>query len=174
MYQKVLNFAVLEESLKKQLETCAKSESVVAFKSIASCRPGLNIFCDPNNNEDVTSILGNLVSDFESLPDMKGSVRQVIRILIDYILKMAIDIAINLNITGFGGSDIDLIEFNPLLLRPLIEEYPNAKFVLLHAAYPYSRQSGYLASVYSNVYVDIGLVFPLISASGQQAILREL
>ncbi|CAG8842849.1 17129_t:CDS:2, partial [Gigaspora margarita] len=34
--------------------------------------------------------------------------------------------------------------------------------------------AGYLASVYSNVYVDIGLVFPKISASGQQASLREL
>jgi predicted TIM-barrel fold metal-dependent hydrolase len=52
--------------------------------------------------------------------------------------------------------------------------YPTAKFVLLHSAYPYTRQAGYLASVYPNVYVDFGLVFPLISATGQQTNLKEL
>ncbi|CAG8438347.1 10813_t:CDS:10 [Dentiscutata heterogama] len=129
--QKVLKFSAFEESLKKQFEIYAKSESVAAFKSIAAYRSGLNIDCVPNP-EATAVAFGNFISDFESLPDKKGSV------------------------------------------RPLIEKYPNAKFVLLHAAYPYTRQSGYLASIYSNVYVDIGLVFPLISASGQQASLREL
>ncbi|KAF0501942.1 glutamine synthetase/guanido kinase [Gigaspora margarita] len=107
--QKVLNFAAFEEPLKKQLETCAKSESVVGFKSIAAYRSGLNINC-VQSAETAAIALGNFISDFESLPDKKGSV----------------------------------------------------------------RLAGYLASVYSNVYVDIGLVFPNISASGQQASLREL
>ncbi|CAG8834672.1 27542_t:CDS:2, partial [Racocetra persica] len=139
---------------------------------IAAYRSGLNIDCD-QSAEAAAAVLRKFVSDFALLPDTKGPVRLVNKILIDYILNLAIDIAIHLNI-GFGDSDIDLITSNPLLLRPLIEKYPNAKFVLLHTSYPYSRQAGYLASVYSNVYVDIGLVFPLISASGQQAILREL
>lgn len=75
---------------------------------------------------------------------------------------------------GFGDNDLDLLASNPLYLRELIETYPTAKIVLLHSAYPYTRQAGYLASVYSNVYVDFGLVFPLISATGQQANLKEL
>ncbi|KAF0526040.1 protein flug [Gigaspora margarita] len=176
--QKVLNFSSFEEQLKKQFETYAKSESVVAFKSIAAYGSGLNINC-ALNPEAAAIALGNFISDFESLSYKKGSVRLINEVLIDHILNLAIDIAIQHDIpiqfhTGFGDSDFDLIASNPLLLRPLIEKYPNAKFVILHAAYPYTRQAGYLASVYSNVYVDIGLVFPLIPASGQQASLREL
>ncbi|CAG8463378.1 21448_t:CDS:2 [Gigaspora margarita] len=137
--QKVVNFAEFEEPLKKQLETYAKSESVVAFKSIVAYKSGLNIDHIPNA-EAAAVALGSFISNFEPPFDQKG----------------------------FGDPDLDLIASNPLLLRPLIEKYPNAKFVLLHAAYPCSRQAGYLASVYSNVYVDMGFVFPWISASGQQ------
>ena len=32
--------------------------------------------------------------------------------------------------------------------------------VLLHASYPYTREAGYLASVYPHVYVDLGLAVP--------------
>ncbi|CAG8596907.1 9832_t:CDS:10 [Dentiscutata erythropus] len=166
--QKVLNFSAFEESLKKQFEIYAKSESVAAFKSIAAYRSGLNINCVPNP-EATAVALGNFISDFESLPDKKGSAKFINKVLIDHILNLAIDIAVQHDIP---------IQFHTGTLQkyciPLIEKYPNAKFVLLHAAYPYTRQAGYLASIYSNVYVDIGLVFPLISTSGQQAILREL
>ncbi|CAG8513747.1 21751_t:CDS:2 [Dentiscutata erythropus] len=202
--QKILNFSAFEESLKKQFEIYAKSESVAAFKSIAVYRSGLNIDCVPIPEATVIA-LGNFISDFESLPDKKRSVKLINKVLIDHIFNLAIDIAVQHDIPiqfhtgmlqkycmfvfkqnlidyeisyyidlGFGDSDLDLITSNPLLLRPLIEKYPNVKFVLLRAAYPYTRQAGYLASIYSNVYVDIGLVFPLISASGQQASLREL
>ncbi|CAG8560590.1 15458_t:CDS:2, partial [Dentiscutata heterogama] len=195
--QKTPNFAAFEEPLKKQLETYAKSESVVAFKSIAAYRSGLNIDYIPNA-EAAAVALGNLITYFESLPDKKGSVILANKVLIDYILNLAIDIAVQHDIpiqfntgtlykylriflchilvrTFSNQTTVSLrLLFVPLPLRPLIEKYPNAKFVLLHSAYPYSRQAGYLASVYSNVYVDTGLVFPLISASGQQAILREL
>ncbi|RIB04208.1 hypothetical protein C2G38_2254500 [Gigaspora rosea] len=176
--QKVVNFAAFEEPLKKQLETYAKSESVVAFKSIAAYKSELNIDHVPNA-EAAAAALGNFISNFKPPIDKEGSVRFINKVLIDHILNLAINIAIQHDIpiqfhTGFGDSDLDLIASNPLLLRPLIEKYPNAKFVLLHAAYPYSRQAGYLASVYSNVYVDMGLVFPWISASGQQTNLREL
>ncbi|CAG8568788.1 15064_t:CDS:10 [Dentiscutata erythropus] len=106
--QRVLNFSAFEEPLKKQLETCAKSESVVGFKSVAAYRSGLNIDCVPNA-EAAAIALGNFISDF----DKKGPVRL-------------------------------------------------------------ANKAGYLVSVYSNVYVDIGLVFPIISASGQQSSLREL
>ncbi|CAG8767074.1 15008_t:CDS:2, partial [Racocetra fulgida] len=121
--QKVLNFEAFEESLKKQFETYAKSESVAAFKSIAAYRSGLNINCD-SNPEAITVALKNIITDFKSLSDKKGSVKLVNKVLTDHILK------------------------------PLIEKHPNAKFVLLHAAYPYTRQAGYLSSIYSNVYVD--------------------
>jgi hypothetical protein len=48
-------------------------------------------------------------------------------------------------------------------MRPLFEssKYKHVPFVLLHAGYPYVRELGYLASIYSNVWMDVGLAIPL-------------
>lgn len=43
-------------------------------------------------------------------------------------------------------------------MQPLIERYPGTNFVILHASYPYTRDAGYLAAVYKNVYLDFGEV----------------
>ncbi|KAI9719755.1 MAG: hypothetical protein M1812_003243 [Candelaria pacifica] len=75
--------------------------------------------------------------------------------------------------TGLGDNDEDLRLSNPLLMRPFIEEYPEVPIVLLHAGYPFTRGSGYLASVYDNVYLDVGEVFPMISQDGQETVIRE-
>jgi predicted TIM-barrel fold metal-dependent hydrolase len=75
--------------------------------------------------------------------------------------------------TGLGDNDIDLRESNPAFLQPLIENYSDVPFVLLHSAYPYTREAGYLATVYKHVYLDIGEVFPMVSRDGQSAILRQ-
>ncbi|CAG8448973.1 9809_t:CDS:2 [Diversispora eburnea] len=130
-----INFSTL---LKNELRSLANSELVVAFKSIAAYRSGLNINCDINNEKIVIALSEHLKASTVS-PVKNIAFKLFDKTLIDYILN-----------------------------------YPNAKIILLHAAYPYSRQAGYLASVYANIYVDIGLVAPLISVSGQQAILREL
>src|SRR5687768_13216425 len=77
-------------------------------------------------------------------------------------------------IIGFGDNDLDLLLANPLHLRPLIEKFPDVKIVLLHSSYPYTREAGYLVSVYNNVYVDFGLVFPQLSPAGQLNNLKQL
>src|SRR5262249_45285205 len=66
-------------------------------------------------------------------------------------------------------------EANPLHLRPLLEggRYANVPFVLLHASYPYVRELGYLAAIYANVYADVGLAIPHLTAE-IPAILRQL
>ncbi|KAK8221841.1 hypothetical protein M8818_000006 [Zalaria obscura] len=51
--------------------------------------------------------------------------------------------------------------------------FPTVQFVLLHSSYPYTREAGYLATVYKNAYLDIGEVFPMVGRDGQMAILRE-
>ena len=64
--------------------------------------------------------------------------------------------------TGLGDNDIDLVLSNPALLQSFIKAYPALNVVLLHASYPFTTEAGYLASVYSNCYLDIGEVFPFI------------
>lgn len=43
-------------------------------------------------------------------------------------------------------------------MQPIIKQHPGAKIVLLHGSYPYTREAGYLAAVYSNVFLDFGEV----------------
>ncbi|CAG8491665.1 5769_t:CDS:10 [Acaulospora morrowiae] len=177
-HEAVISFAEFEEPLRNQLRSLAESEEVVAFKSIAAYRSGLNINCNLTN-EEVAVALGNFLRVYTSSATEQGTLKLTDKVIIDHVVNVAIDIAFENGIpiqfhTGLGDNDLDLLYSNPLYLRPLIEKYKDTKIVLLHASYPYARQAAYLASVYSNVYVDIGLISSLISTSGQQSILREL
>ena len=60
--------------------------------------------------------------------------------------------------TGLGDTDIRLNLSSPAHMQPLIERYPQTKFIILHASYPYTRDAGYLAAVYKNVFLDFGEV----------------
>ena len=75
--------------------------------------------------------------------------------------------------TGLGDNDISLLRSNPAHLQPLIEKFPDVQFVLLHSSYPYTREAGYLATVFKNVYLDLGEVFPMVSRDGQEHIIRQ-
>ena len=75
--------------------------------------------------------------------------------------------------TGLGDPDIDLVKANPAYMQPLIEAFPHVDFVLLHSSYPYTREAGYLASVYTNAWLDIGEVFPMLSREGQETVLKQ-
>jgi hypothetical protein len=75
--------------------------------------------------------------------------------------------------TGLGDSDIDLVLANPAYLQPAIAHYKNVEFVLLHSSYPYTKEAGYLASVYPNVHLDLGEVFPMVSKDAEESILRQ-
>jgi predicted TIM-barrel fold metal-dependent hydrolase len=77
--------------------------------------------------------------------------------------------------TGFGDADLDLLQANPLLLRPALEAgaFGGAPVVLLHC-YPYVREAGYLASLYSQVYLDLSLTVPLVGPGGRRAVEEAL
>jgi predicted TIM-barrel fold metal-dependent hydrolase len=96
-----------------------------------------------------------------------GHVRLADKPLNDYLVLLALGIcekqALPIQFhTGLGDNDLDMLYANPLHLRPLFESsrYKHVPFVLLHASYPYVRELGYLASLYSNVWMDVGLAIP--------------
>ncbi|KAM0279251.1 hypothetical protein ACHAQH_004708 [Verticillium albo-atrum] len=76
--------------------------------------------------------------------------------------------------TGLGDNDITLTSASPAHLQEFIREYPTVPIVLLHASYPYTREAGYLATVYANVYADIGEIFPFLSQDGQEIAVRQI
>ncbi|KAM5352262.1 hypothetical protein ACJ41O_004985 [Fusarium nematophilum] len=76
--------------------------------------------------------------------------------------------------TGLGDNDITLTKSSPAHLQDFIKTYPEVPIVLLHSGYPFARETGYLATVYANVYADIGEVFPFLSRDGQEGVVRQM
>jgi predicted TIM-barrel fold metal-dependent hydrolase len=147
---------------------------VVAFKSIAAYRSGLDIELVAPEEAEL---------NFNAIKETIGekTFRLNDKTLIDFVVTTTLFAAAKHGIpvqfhTGFGAPDLDLRLANPLHLRPLIEEnrFRKAKFVLLHASYPYTREAGYLGSVYPNVYLDFGLAASYVSVSGMRSLLEEL
>ena len=149
-------------------------QEVVGFKSIAAYRTGLEI--QPVNIELAKS-------QFNALKKIPGekSPRLNDKSLIDFLIIQTLEVAAKHKMpiqfhTGFGDPDLDLRESNPLHLRFLLEDnrFHNAPIVLLHASYPYTREAGYLASVYPNVYISFGLSIPSLSIAGMRYVVRQL
>ncbi|WP_013320758.1 amidohydrolase family protein [Gloeothece verrucosa] len=184
--KRVLRLEYLAEQLIPRAENCKnfleafRSEidppprEVVAFKSIVSYRTGLNI--------DLVS-LEVAESSFEQVKQacQEKPCRLNNKHLIDFLLIQALEIANKYRIpiqfhTGFGDPDLDLKLSNPLYLRPLLEDkrWQNAPIILLHASYPYTREGGYLASVYPQIYLDTGLAVPFLSVAGMRSCVQQL
>jgi hypothetical protein len=77
--------------------------------------------------------------------------------------------------TGFGDPDLDLRLSNPLHLRALLEEVSGeTNIVLLHAGYPFLRETAYLAGIYANLFVDFSLALPLVHARAASVVAELL
>ncbi|MEZ4865769.1 MAG: amidohydrolase family protein [Caldilineaceae bacterium] len=142
----------------------ARATGHVSLKSIAAYRTGLNI--QPAAKAEAQAIFTGLKEEARQ----RGAVRLAHKPLNDYLVLRALEIgeaqALPIQFhTGFGDNDLDMLLANPFHLRPLLESgnYNNVPFVLLHAAYPYVRELGYLAAVYPNVWLDVGLAIPYIT-----------
>ncbi|CBX98178.1 similar to developmental protein fluG [Plenodomus lingam JN3] len=155
---------------------------VAGFKTVICYRTGLDIEPD---YEEAAKVVGHPFERYVKNCIRKRSYRIEKKALNDYIVLRTLEIlseqvrhsdAFTKPLqfhTGLGDNDISLLESNPAFLQPLIENYPTVPFVLLHSAYPYTREAGYLATVYRHVYLDIGEVFPMLSRDGQGAVLRQ-
>ncbi|KAK0216056.1 amidohydrolase 2 [Armillaria fumosa] len=162
------------EELQNSLSLSAASEDVVAFKSIACYRTGLNI-ATCNSEQEISDCL--IVANKKYLA--AGKIRLAYKALNDHIVRVALKIAGEHNIpvqfhTGLGDNDITLAFSSPSHMQPIIKAYPKTSFVLLHSSYPYTREAGYLTLVYANVFLDFGEIFPMVSAHGQRAVIRQM
>ncbi|KAL4821002.1 protein fluG [Aspergillus spinulosporus] len=153
--------------------------AVVGFKSVICYRTGLDV--QPTDDRDTERLIRSFARTIsqaavstprvEDKPLNDWLVRQTLN-----LLKAAKATRPNKPLqlhTGLGDNDISLLKSNPAHLQSLIAQYPEVDFVLLHSSYPYTREAGYLACVYPNVYLDLGEVFPMVSRDAQESILRE-
>ena len=168
----VNSFAEFLERFRVEIDP--PSQEVVGFKSIAAYRTGLEI--QPVNIELAKSQFNTIKKNSgEKLPRLNH------KSLIDFLIIQTLEIAAKYKMpiqfhTGFGDPDLDLRQSNPLHLRFLLEDnrFQNTPIILLHASYPYSREAGYLASVYPNVYISFGLAIPSLSIAGMKHVVRQL
>ena len=150
------------------------STEVVALKSIAAYRTGLNIQLIPIE-------IAQLRFEILKRESQRKPLRLTDKPLLDFLITQALEIAAKHRLplqlhTGFGDPDLDLRLSNPLYLRQLLENqsWRNAPIVLLHASYPYAQEAGYLASVYPQVYLDFGLAVPFLSVAGMRLAVQQL
>ncbi|TFY77644.1 hypothetical protein EWM64_g6365, partial [Hericium alpestre] len=106
-------------------------------------------------------------------------IRLAEKVVNDFVVRTTLEIAARVLEarcfhTGLGDADIALARSSPAHMQPLLAKYTDARIVLLHSSYPYTRDAGYLAAVYKNVYLDFGEVFPFLAAHGQEAVVRQV
>jgi predicted TIM-barrel fold metal-dependent hydrolase len=125
-----------------------RTRSAVAIKSIIAYRSGLAVPAERPTPVAVTRAAGGWLR--------RGGGRLTDPVLLRHVLWAGVDTGKPLQLhTGFGDRDIYLPDANPALLQPFLEAV-DGPVILLHC-YPYQREAGWLAQVYPNVYLDVGL-----------------
>jgi uncharacterized protein len=162
----------VKEALAAELDD-VRGRGYVALKSIAAYRTGLDIREWPREEAE---------GSFQEYrrAARAGHVRLVHKPLLDTLLHVALvqaarqELPVQFHV-GYGDADTDLLLGNPLYLRPVLQrpDYRGMPVVLLHECYPYTRQGGYLAAVYQNVYLDLSYGIPLLGYGEMLSFTRQ-
>src|SRR5215213_4946463 len=150
-----------------------RGQGYVALKSIAAYRTGLDIREWPREEAEES------FREFRRAA-REGTARLIHKPLLDTLLQVAFaqasrqEIPVQFHV-GYGDADTDLLLGNPLYLRPVLQrsDYHGMPVVLLHECYPYTRQGGYLAAVYENVYLDLSYGIPLLAYEEMLSFTRQ-
>ncbi len=150
-----------------------RGQGYVALKSIAAYRTGLDIR-EWTDDETEASL-----REFRRAAG-EGSARLAHKPLLETLLHVALSEAARQEVpvqfhVGYGDADTNLLLGNPLHLRAVLEksDYRGVPVVLLHECYPYTREGGYLAAVYENVYLDLSYGIPLLGYGEMLSFTRE-
>ncbi|HEX6797689.1 MAG TPA: amidohydrolase family protein [Ktedonobacterales bacterium] len=162
----------VEQALRAALADI-RASGYVALKSIAAYRTGLAIARWPR--DEAQGAFRQARDEVEA----KGHLRLAHQPLLDTLLHVAFAAAAEQGVpvqfhTGNGDTDADLRLADPLHLRAVLEDpaYRGMPVVLLHECYPYTREGGYLAAVYGNVYLDLSYGIPFLSLEEMVAFTR--
>lgn len=171
----------LLHDFRKAIKNAIDDPEVVGFKSVICYRTGLDIPAEVSE-KDFEVAFYQLIGKHKA-QGFKPFVRLDAQHLNTYFVHETALLIKHSNAkqkkplqfhTGLGDNDITLTRSSPSHLQEFIRKFPTVPIVLLHASYPWTQEAGYLGSVYPNVYVDIGEVFPMISKEGQQRVVDEV
>ncbi|XP_027936135.1 protein fluG-like [Vigna unguiculata] len=161
------------EAYVSKLRSVAKE--IYALKSIVAYYGGLEINLKVTKTEAEESLRQVLINATKPIYLLYH------RNLVDYLFLQSLEIALTYDLpmqihTGFGDRLLDLRKSNPLHFRSVLEDkrYSKCRFVFLHASHPFSKEASYLASVYSQVYLDFGSAIPRLSMHGMISAVKGL
>jgi predicted TIM-barrel fold metal-dependent hydrolase len=133
------------------------SREAVGLKTIVAYRGGFAFDPEPPDDAEVVRAAGPFLATAAS-----GRPRLADPVLLRFGIWSGAQLARERGLpvqfhTGWGDADLDLHRTNPTLLTQLIRELDRlgVNLVFLHC-YPFHRDAAYLASVYGNVYFDVG------------------
>jgi hypothetical protein len=152
------------DAVRSALANRTAAAEVVAVKSIAAYRTGLDLSPDRPSDTEVSAAAGRWLAAGGGALTAGGSApagrpRIADETLQRFLIWSGVDLRLPVQFhVGYGDSDVDLHRGNPLLLTPLLRAIqPTGVPVMLLHNYPYHREAGYLAQVFPHVYVDAGL-----------------
>jgi uncharacterized protein len=156
-----LPFGEFVDKFNTTLDEDIRKHRAVAIKSVIAYLSGLEI--NKTSLEDATKGY--------DIYRVDKSNKKAEKDLRDYLMLQTLEACIRYDIplqlhTGVGDSPIiDVRLSNPLLLFNMFrdEHYGKAKYVLVHAGYPYTAETGFLVNNYPNVWADISEMNPFAS-----------
>ncbi|MFE2578775.1 amidohydrolase family protein [Streptomyces sp. NPDC059378] len=153
------------QAFRSAVEAAVRRPGVVAVKSVAAYRTGFDLDPARPTAAEVTAAARRFTADGGRLADP---------VLMRHLLWTAVDLGLPLQLhTGFGDNDIRLHRVDPSLLTDWLHQVAGTIPVLLLHCWPYQRQAGYLAAVFEQVYLDVGLTLHHVGPLRARAVLEE-
>lgn len=147
----------------------------VGFKSIIAYRTGLAV--REWTDAEVADCYRNVVLRVER----GGTSRLTDKPLLDTLFLLTLETCVAsgrpLQVhSGFGDPDIDLLQADPLLLRPIVEDarWFGARIVLLHMSYPYFREAAFMTAVWPQIHLDLSLALPFLGPAAVAPLIEIL
>ncbi|WP_329222691.1 amidohydrolase [Streptomyces sp. NBC_01485] len=138
---------------------------VVAVKSVAAYRTGFGLDPARPPDADVTRAARRWLARGGRLAEP---------VLVRHLLWTAVDLGLPLQLhTGFGDNDIRLHRVDPTRLTDWLHLTAGTIPVLFLHCWPYQRQAAYLAAVFEQVYLDVGLTLHHVGPTRARAVLEE-
>ena len=154
----------------EELATETAAAGAVGYKSIVAYRFGFDFDPARPASAEVAAAAGRLLRALETDP----AARVDDPVLLRHLIWTAIDIGKPLQFhVGFGDTDVRLHRSDPSLLTDfMVATEPTGTPIMLLHCYPHHRVAGYLAHVFSHVYMDVGAVLNHVGARSA-AVLAE-
>jgi len=144
----------------------------VGLKSIVAYRYGLHFEPSAPSKREVEVAIAPVLAQVAMGQPARIDDPVLLRHLIYAGLELELPIQFHI---GFGDPDLLLHLCDPLLMTNFIKQAESRKIpiMLLHT-YPFHRNAGYLAQMFDNVYIDVGLAINYTGARSQAVIAESL